>query len=627
MFWVGIRQVHMKTQFKLQTLLFVGLALIFCAALVRPTRAAPQITIQAMINAAADGASIDIPAGTYTENLIIDSKNITLRGAFTNPPTTTIQPANSSDRIIYANSNKGLRLENLIIKNGNATGSMGGGVYAAGGTLQIVNCHITGNSADYGAGVFLDDWKENVPPSILVVSSSQIDHNSAVLIGGGIYAKGSATLANTTLDSNTAYWNGGGIHVDNGATVLTGGVYSNNHATAGNGGAVNVNNALSITGSQFTGNSAGDVGGAVNQWNTPGIVVTISGATFTSNTAYHKGGGAHIKGSLTLTNTTFTSNTVDSLASKEDVYGGGLYAASSLSVNGATFTGNQTISADLTPFNCGGGLHSAITTGTVTVTNSQFNANQGWFGGGLDASTTLSVTHSSFTNNQGGYGGGINVNTFTGDWLLFQDNTATNYGGGVDASDLTLTHARFIHNSAYKGGAFHVWEILRPSSNLLLVENSASLGAAIHAEANVTATLYNVTIARPAQAAGPAVYLEANATLNLYNSIVNNYTNAIWLNSATLNEDYNLFYNNTYDIVESGTYTVNSGGHTTGTLPPGFVNPAAGNYHLKSSSYAIGHGHNYGLADDLDGRPRLAGRNDIGAYQFWASTYIPLIRR
>ena len=72
---------------------------------------------------------------------------------------------------------------------------------------------------------------------------------------------------------------------------------------------------------------------------------------------------------------------------------------------------------------------------------------------------------------------------------------------------------------------------------------------------------------------------------------------------------------------------MNSGGHSIGHLSPGFANPAAGNYHLNSNSKAIAAGHNYGLADDLDGRLRLSDRNDIGAYQFWGSFFLPAVRK
>jgi predicted outer membrane repeat protein len=415
------------------------------------------------------------------------------------------------------------------------------------------------------------------------------------------------------------------VHVQGGA-VLTGGAYIDNHATDGNGGAVNVNNNLSISGTLFSDNTSGDQGGAVTQWNAP-WAVTISGAYFTDNTAYSMGGGAYIGGSLTLTSSTFTGNKVDSLASHGDVYGGGLYAKGALSVDGATFTGNRTLCATPCSFNCGGGIYSDLRNSTVIVSNSTFDGNKGWFGGGISG-YTLNVTHSTFKNSStGGYGGGIYAETLEGDDLLFQDNSVVNAGGAVSASQATLTHTRFIHNSAQNGGA--IWDYSTFSGSNLLFERNVAYGngAIMFMRANATASLYNATIAQPTQGTGPAIYLEAGAVLDLYNSIVNNYTNAITLSGSgsTLNEDYNLYYNNGYDIVQGVGSIVNSGGHTTGAQSPGFVNPAGGDYHLTPSSHAIGAGHNYGLTDDLEGRPRLAGRNDVGAFQFAYLMFTPMV--
>ena len=613
----------MRSWLRLSTSILAGLAVVFSSLPGNrqpvPAMAAPNDTLQERIDAAVDGATLDIEAGTFVENITIHDKNISLRGASCD--TTIIQAANSSLRVITADSDKGLRLENLTITGGHPAGG-GGGVYSGGGILMIVNSRITNNSATYGGGVFLDDGA-----SALVVSGSVIDANTAQFDGGGVYAAGNATLASTLLDANSAGRHGGGLHVGEGTTTLSGGYYSNNHATSGNGGAVNVNNDLFITDSQFTGNTSGDLGGAVTQWNQPGTV-TISGATFTNNSAYSKGGGAYITGSLTLTHSTFTSNKVDSLASGANVYGGGVYAWGALSVDGATFTGNQALCEGCS-FTFGGGLYSDINTGTATVTNSTFDGNRAWLGGGIGAHN-LHVTHSVFKNATGcGYGGGIDATTVVGDDLLFQDNSVGNQGGAVAAVDATLTHTRFIHNIAQNGGAIRNYNTFS-GSNLLFERNVAyGNGGAMYMHANATASLYNATIAQPTQGSGPAVYLEAGAVLDLYNSIVNNYTNAITLSGSgsTLNEDYNLFYNNVYDVVVGVGSIVNSGGHSTGTQPPGFVNPAGSNYHLTPSAYAIGAGHNYGLTDDLEGRPRLAGRNDAGAFQFSYLLFTPVVMK
>ena len=158
--------------------------------------------------------------------------------------------------------------------------------------------------------------------------------------------------------------------------------------------------------------------------------------------------------------------------------------------------------------------------------------------------------------------------------------SATNCGGGVDASDLTLTHSRFIHNSAYKGGAFHVWVILRPSSNLLLVENSASLGAAIVQPRPTRPPAFTTppSLAHPRLPARPSTWVRRRC-LDLYNSIVNNYTNAIYL-SGVGNPDGGLQPVFQQGPILSWGGAIISGGHSNTGSPPGFVNPAAGNYHL-----------------------------------------------
>jgi hypothetical protein len=301
-------------------------------------------------------------------------------------------------------------------------------------------------------------------------------------------------------------------------------------------------------------------------------------------------------------------------------------------VDGSTFTGNEA-KCLFCNYNEGGGLYSGIQTSAAVVTNSIFDGNKGWFGSGI-CGTDLNVTNSAFINggagSSGGYGGGIDTTTLSGDNLLFQNNHVINNGGAVDAIDVTITHSRFINNTAgFRGGAMRLFGTFNGSNLLFAGNHASSTGAVLYLSSPATGTLYNITIAQPAQGTGPAVYLEPGAVMDLYNSIVNNYTNAIQLSGAgsTLTEDYNLFYGNSLDVILGSGSVYNPGSPSYKIFPPGFVNPAAGNYHLLSSSKAIGGGHDYGLADDLEFHPRLAGRNDIGAYQFWGSIYLAMIRR
>ncbi len=120
----------MKPWLRISFFILAGLAVVF-SSLPADTRPTPVLaapgdpTLQERINDAADGATLDIAAGTYLENITVHDKNISLRGA--NRATTIIQAANSSLRVITADSNKGLRLENLTITGGHPDGGAAAG--------------------------------------------------------------------------------------------------------------------------------------------------------------------------------------------------------------------------------------------------------------------------------------------------------------------------------------------------------------------------------------------------------------------------------------------------------------------------------------------------------------------
>ena len=69
-------------------MLILGIVLFFCMGQVTLVQADPQGPVQDAINAAPAGGTVDILAGTYSENLVI-SKNITLRGLPAPPPSSS----------------------------------------------------------------------------------------------------------------------------------------------------------------------------------------------------------------------------------------------------------------------------------------------------------------------------------------------------------------------------------------------------------------------------------------------------------------------------------------------------------------------------------------------------------
>jgi hypothetical protein len=213
-----------------------------------------------------------------------------------------------------------------------------------------------------------------------------------------------------------------------------------------------------------------------------------------------------------------------------------------------------------------------------------------------------------------------------GDQLLFQGNVALNAGGGMDVNQATLTRSSFINNSVTAGGGGGGVYAYRnfTGANLVFVSNIATNGAALRV-VNGPAVLWHATISRPNQGSGPAIQVEAGSTLDLKNSILTNHNPGVYL-AGTLNEDYNMFYNNSIDLQFSSGYVYNPGGHTTGLQDPQLANPAGGDYRLLPTSPAINRGIDLGVTTDRDGLPRT-NRWDVGAYQFYWRQYAPMIQK
>jgi predicted outer membrane repeat protein len=167
--------------------------------------------------------------------------------------------------------------------------------------------------------------------------------------------------------------------------------------------------------------------------------VTITGSTFTGNTATNDGGAIDTgdgfsggTGSVTVTASTFTGNTAsgDGGAINSGFAGGG----GSVQVTASTFTGNTAAA--------GGAISSGDSgAGTVTVTASTFVGNTAADGGAIDSGD--------------GGAGSVTVTAST-----FAGNTATYDGGAIDSGDfgkpggtVTVTASTFAGNTAADGGA------------------------------------------------------------------------------------------------------------------------------------------------------------------------------
>ena len=170
-------------------------------------------------------------------------------------------------------------------------------------------------------------------------------------------------------------------------------------------------------------NGSAQYGGGINNSGT----LTVKDTTITSNTAYFVctddceggGGGIYNGGTLTVKNTTITSNTANfgCTAGCGDL-GGGIFNSGTLTVNKSTIGGNS-VSGFCGKPGCGALGGGIFNWGTLTVNNATINGNsatcrgycENWGGGVSNGipyhNGTLAINNSTISGNSAAQGGGI----------------------------------------------------------------------------------------------------------------------------------------------------------------------------------------------------------------------------
>jgi hypothetical protein len=335
--------------------------------------------------------------------------------------------------------------------------------------------------------------------------------------------------------------NGGGVFVASGTLTLSGDVLTGNTATTQGGGAYAAAFAfLNVIDCTITQNTAANGGGGISNRGT----LTITGSMLSNNTVStttfgqgSQGGALYNAGSAAVTATTFAGN----LATGSYGAGGGaIYdlQGSPLTVDGSTFTGNAATGSILG--GAGGAIY--VVQGTqpggpllygaqVVITNSTFSGNSA--GGGTGGSggavcdgqgsgieLGMTIADSTFVGNSatvGGQGGAIyNVAYLTVTESSFFDNQASGdqyavaYGGAI-ANDRTarliVAGSTFASNSAVSAGP--------PASGYY------GYGGAIYNAAANPVTITNSTLfGNSASDGGGAIYQAASGSVVVNNSTV-----------------------------------------------------------------------------------------------------------
>ncbi len=499
--------------------------------------------------------------GIYNGNLLVENSDFT---------------SNKADEggAIYVRDGVGA---NLTISGGtfdsNVANRNGGAVYND-GNATIDGVTLTNNTAT-GNGGAIYNAADMVINNITASNNSATTANSS--LGGAVYANGGTTkITNSVFDGNSATYAGGAVFSTNGTMTIDNSKFNNNTSENGYGGAIYTGttaNTITITNSSFDNNSASD-SGAISICD----VGVIKNTTFTNNytTSNTKdGGGAVFLGAVsntTMENVTFEGNRSASnggaIATRSTA---GNNSGATLDINGATFK-NNTANGD------GGAVYNAFYNnangdGVVSITNAIFEGNTSTTGNGgaiynaandaVGNTSAIEIADTSFANNSAAQSGGaiyasddVSIIAQNGN-VTFQNNSAATGGAVYAKGDITIEaiggNVKFQNNSATDGGDIYV---ATAGSN---VNIEAASGNTVAVSSGVSgAGTYNMDVTGGGTLELASYLKNANltvtdSTLSLAEGAqINSNNNAININGGTLDTT-----NNAMDSFDPGLITIN----------------------------------------------------------------------
>ncbi len=423
-------------------------------------------SIQAAVDAAADGDTIQVAEGKYSAvqsrpapagypgpatitQVLYISKSVTIRGGYTtgnwadSDPEAhpTILDAQDRGRVLFIAGDISPTIEGLILTNGNATGlggspwtDAGGGIYILTATATLQNCVVEANIGGTsswggtGGGLYLTS-------SQAVIRNNLFRHNAAAVAGTGY---------------------GGGLSLYNDRAAVSGNeVYSNTASLAGWG-----------------------YGG--------GVSLYASNAVLTDNEIYSNtassadlgyGGGIHAaKGHALLADNTIQENTASTAS---DGYGGGIALDQVLAVIVRTAITSNKATSDVGSYGYGGGLDlwksDAVLVGDIIRDNAAGDSTWGYGGGFSVSNSTMQLINTAILGNR-----------------------AEEEGSGLllSGSTISLTHTTLAQNIGGDGSGLH---LANNSSavltNTILVSHTVGITATVDSRATLDGVLWNGNVA------------------------------------------------------------------------------------------------------------------------------------
>ncbi len=497
--------------------------------------------LQSAITAAQAGDEIWVAAGEYKPTGTLDRTitfqlklGVTMRGGFEGDETspgqrpadsdpTAADPAedsilsgdigapgfgdNSYHVVTGTGTNVFTVLERFAVGNGEATATLGGGLYNSPGSPTVRDCLFFNNRSDFGGSAVFNELSSFVVLNNCVFRDNQALGNGR---GGAIsnFNGPSGNIVGCTFINNFANSGGGAILNSNATLTIDDCLFDNNVGNSNDGGAVwsifssilfrectfknnRTNTSLgsataggvSATGglctiedSVFDGN-VGWQGGGLTAW--LGCSLVVRDTLFTNNNGAISGAGIHIihdNAFAQIENCTFTNNTTAAGFGQ----GAGVYINHfNTNVFNCSFTGNNASRGGAMFINASATVRDCIITGN-SVTNGQ--------GAGIfvnNGSPTI-VNCAIVSNNAIGSGGGAVVGGGSPKFIncLIAGNTSSVLGGGVLVNNGQFPAApQFINctvannNADSFGGGFGIFSGNTTLSGCIVRGNTAFFDA------------------------------------------------------------------------------------------------------------------------------------------------------
>lgn len=232
------------------------------------------------------------------------------------------------------------------------------------------------------------------------------DANSEVRTGGGFTARADLSISNLNFTrplnsvgfDSFIYGNNQSNYSLNLSVSNT--TFSNADVSA----AIYVEGNLIVSDSSFTNLVSPDGGAAI--WSESGSTITVSDSVFASNQVILQGSGGAVNsfGSLSVTNSTFSSNTTSS-------FGGAIFTPGTLNVSNSTFDSNESA-------NEGGAIYAPA---PGLINNSTFVGNSAASSAAFSMAEGAVISNNTFWNN-----GDVDTYSFLTDSSYFFGNILAN---------------------------------------------------------------------------------------------------------------------------------------------------------------------------------------------------------